>query len=140
MPSGCFFCDQAGGEIVWQDAFARIIVAADADHPGLCRVVLNRHVKEMTDLPAQEQSRLMRLVLALESAQRAVLEPVKINLASFGNQVPHLHWHVVPRFADDPHYPDAIFAVRRGGRPHPVPVDYRARLAAHLGADPGREP
>jgi hypothetical protein len=38
-----------------------------------------------------------------------VLGAEKVNLASLGNQVPHLHWHVIPRFKDDPHFPFAIW-------------------------------
>jgi diadenosine tetraphosphate (Ap4A) HIT family hydrolase len=44
-----------------------------------------------------------------------------VNLAALGNQVPHLHWHIIPRFADDAHFPDPVWAVaRRAGRTHPV--------------------
>jgi diadenosine tetraphosphate (Ap4A) HIT family hydrolase len=75
------------------------------------RVILNRHVKEMTDLA--ERERLMRVVFACESALRSLYQPDKINLASLGNVVPHLHWHVIARFADDAHFPDAIWAAPR---------------------------
>ena len=130
--AGCVLCREDGGQAVWRDDFARVVVIADADYPGFCRVVLAAHVREMTDLPEAAQSRLMRIVLATESAQRALLQPDKINLASFGNQVPHLHWHVIPRFADDPHFPNPTFGQRRDGRPRPVPADYAPQLAREL--------
>jgi diadenosine tetraphosphate (Ap4A) HIT family hydrolase len=41
---------------------------------------------------------------------RNLLNPAKINLASFGNQTPHLHWHVIPRFQDDRHFPQPVWA------------------------------
>jgi diadenosine tetraphosphate (Ap4A) HIT family hydrolase len=41
---------------------------------------------------------------------REHLRPEKINLASLGNQVPHLHWHVIARFSDDAHFPGPIWA------------------------------
>jgi diadenosine tetraphosphate (Ap4A) HIT family hydrolase len=52
-----------------------------------------------------------------------VLHPDKINLASFGNVVPHLHWHVIPRFEDDAHFPAPIWGKRKeeGGEAHSVP-------------------
>jgi diadenosine tetraphosphate (Ap4A) HIT family hydrolase len=128
----CVLCSEDGGHKVWADEFARVIVVADADYPGFCRVVLAQHVREMTDLPEQAQSRLMRVVLATESAQRTLLRPDKINLASFGNQVPHLHWHVIPRFADDPHFRNPTFGNRRDGKPRAVPADYADRLAQEL--------
>ena len=128
----CPFCADPGGEIVWEDALARVILAGEADHPGFCQVVLNRHVKEVTDLPEADRTRLMRVVFAVETAQRALLAPDKINLASFGNMVPHVHWHVIPRFTDDPHFPNPTWGERTGGTVHPIPADYRDRLAGEL--------
>ena len=51
-------------------------------------------------------------------AVRETLQPDKINLASFGNMVPHLHWHVIPRWTDDSHFPGAIWATVQ----RPVPT------------------
>lgn len=51
----------------------------------------------------------MHVVFAVESALRDLLHPDKINLASLGNATPHLHWHVIPRFRGDPHFPDPIW-------------------------------
>jgi len=107
--SGCEFCDAPGGETLWQDDFCRVVLVVDADYPGYCRVILNRHVREMTDLDPSARERLMRVVFAVEEAVRRTMQPDKINLASLGNMVPHLHWHVIPRFADDRHFPNSIW-------------------------------
>jgi diadenosine tetraphosphate (Ap4A) HIT family hydrolase len=64
----------------------------------------------MTDLTAAEQTELLRVVLLVEQVQRVELKPDKVNLAAFGNVVPHLHWHVIPRWQDDPHFPQAVWA------------------------------
>lgn len=132
----CAFCSDAGGEIVWEEPLARVILAGEADHPGFCQVILNRHAREMTDLPEADRSRLMRIVFAVEEAQRSLLSPDKVNLASFGNQVPHVHWHVIPRFKDDPHFPNPTWGARTGGRAHPIPAghadDLRQALAQEL--------
>ncbi|MHB1094167.1 HIT family protein [Thiobacillus sp.] len=63
---------------------------------------------------------------------RDVMRPDKINLASLGNVVPHLHWHVVPRFGDDPHFPNPVWGKKLRERPHAAPADLDARLAAAL--------
>ena len=91
----------------------RVILVDDRDYPGYCRVIWNAHVAEMTDLSAAQIARLMGTVFAVEEALRAVLRPHKINLASLGNVVPHLHWHVIPRFADDAHFPQPIWGPRQ---------------------------
>ena len=80
------------------------------DYPGFCRVIWRGHVSEMSDLSGPERRHLMALVIATESALRRLYAPQKINLASLGNLVPHLHWHVIPRFIDDPHFPAPIWS------------------------------
>jgi diadenosine tetraphosphate (Ap4A) HIT family hydrolase len=55
----------------------------------------------------------MALVDVTEFAVRRVMRPQKINIASLGNQVPHLHWHVIPRFADDPFFPGSIWSAKQ---------------------------
>ena len=114
----CELCERDGGPVLWRDGFCRIVRAASGDYPGFCRVILNRHAREMTDLGPAERARLMGAVFACESALRELFDPDKINLASLGNVVPHLHWHVIARHADDPHFPDPIWAApRRAGVP-----------------------
>ncbi len=117
--------------MLWQDGFCRIVLATDTpDYPGFCRVILNMHVKEMTDLSPENRTRLMAVVWKTEQAVRDVMQPDKINLASLGNVVPHLHWHVIPRFEKDPHFPSPIWgnAVREAdARPGPNLADILRR-------------
>jgi diadenosine tetraphosphate (Ap4A) HIT family hydrolase len=128
---GCEFCEQDGGAVLWRDAFCRIVRAAYEDYPGFCRVILNRHVREMTDLPESERDRMMHAVFACEQVLRELYRPEKVNLASLGNQVPHLHWHVLALFADDAHFPDTVWsAARRSGARRAAVSD--AALGARL--------
>jgi diadenosine tetraphosphate (Ap4A) HIT family hydrolase len=112
----CQLCNSEGEELLWQDQCCRIIHVADENYPGFCRVILQDHVQEMTDLGPDRRERMMQAVFATESALRQLMKPDKINLASLGNMVPHLHWHVVPRFVDDRHFPNPIWgeAARTG--------------------------
>jgi diadenosine tetraphosphate (Ap4A) HIT family hydrolase len=100
----------AEGVVIWSDRQLSVIAVDDAEYPGFTRVVWNAHVKEMTDLDGAERARVMGAVYAVESAQRAVMAPEKVNLASFGNMTPHVHWHVIPRYLDDAHFPNSSFA------------------------------
>jgi diadenosine tetraphosphate (Ap4A) HIT family hydrolase len=133
--TNCPLCAPDNEQVLWMDEVLRIILVNDPDYPAFCRVILNRHVQEMTDLPAEERTRLMQAVYAVEATLREQIQPDKINLASLGNQVPHLHWHVIPRFANDRHFPDPVWApARRQGQPHHIDTDrlvqsIRARLA-----------
>jgi len=133
----CELCEKAGGETVWTGPAARVVLVDDAAHPGFCRVILAEHVAEMTDLDATARRELMDLVFAVERVLRRLLPVDKINLASLGNLVPHLHWHVIPRYRVDPEYPSPIWAVRvrePGGLPAPPsPAALRAALASEIG-------
>lgn len=133
----CPLCDIAPAAIVWEDARCRVIRVDDAAHPGFCRVVWRAHVAEMTDLAPAERTHLFEVVMATEAALRALMQPDKINLASFGNMVPHLHWHVIPRFRDDRHFPESVWGpAQREGRTHaaPAPAALRAAITAALAA------
>ena len=65
----------------------------------------------MTDLTPEQRSQLMRVVCLVEQVQRDVLKPTKVNLASLGNMVAHVHWHVIPRYADDACFPNPVWAL-----------------------------
>jgi len=131
----CPLCSPATETLLWSDAFCRVIWVDDADYPGFCRVILNAHVKEMTDLPPAERRRLMDVVFAVEAAVLAEIQPDKINLASLGNMVPHLHWHVIPRWADDPKFPDSIWSfARRESPPRAAPPGLGTTIALRLAA------
>lgn len=71
--------------------------------PGYCIVVWRHgHVAEPTDLDDDAAAGYWRDVLAVARVLQAELQPVKMNLLTLGNWVPHLHTHVVPRYLDDP--------------------------------------
>ena len=108
--TNCELCDGLGGEELYRNADLRVVLVDDAQYPGFCRVIWNAHVKEMTDLPPPSRSAMMQMVMKVESALRETLNPEKINLASLGNMTPHLHWHVIPRFKDDAHFPAPVWA------------------------------
>jgi len=130
----CELCSQQGGDVVFRSEKWRVLMVNDADHPGFCRVVWNEHVGEMTDLQPFERTQLMEAVWHVEAAMRAVMLPCKINLASLGNMVPHLHWHVIARYADDAQFPAPIWATA-ARKTEPAVIDERTALLPLLGAE-----
>ncbi|WP_044530700.1 HIT family protein, partial [Herbaspirillum sp. B65] len=109
----CELCAGDGGEVLWRHAQLRVVLVDEPDYPGFCRVIWNAHVKEMTDLAPAQRTLLANAVWAVEAAQRAVMQPEKVNLATLGNMTPHVHWHVIPRFTDDRHFPSPVWARAR---------------------------
>lgn len=123
--------------MLWQDDFCRVVLLQDADYPAYCRVELLAHVKEMTDLAPQYRARTMKVVFAVETAVREVIQPDKINLASLGNKTPHMHWHVIPRFENDKHFPNSHWGeALRNNSPQPLtPIQVEtliAKIKAHV--------
>lgn len=110
MTTPCPLCDPVNFPVLWQNAEISVIDAQDPDYPGFCRVVWRQHQTEMSHLEPQQRLRIMTVVFAVEQALINHLNPDKINLASLGNQVAHIHWHVIPRYSLDRHFPDAIWA------------------------------
>ena len=118
--TACELCTTDGGEIIWQDSLCRVVRVGGeegAGFPGFCRVIWGHHVAEMTGLSAADRRHLMNVVFATEAALRSLVQPDKINLASLGNVVPHVHWHVIPRWRDDSRFPAPIWAEAK--RPSP---------------------
>ena len=119
----CPLCESDGGQLVWRGALLRVIQADESAFPAFYRVVWNAHVAEFTDLSNEERVHCLQAVALVEQVLREQLLPSKINLAALGNQVAHLHWHVIARFDWDSHFPDAVWAPPR--RPQDI-----ARIAA----------
>ena len=128
----CELCTTSEEALLWRGINCRVILVDDSDYPGFCRVIWNEHIKEMTDLPMQMRVELMSTVFAVESAVREVMKPEKINLASLGNVTPHLHWHVIPRFTNDKHFPNPIWGTPLRNSHTPNLTDIRTRLSSSL--------
>lgn len=106
----CPLCVGDGGALIWQDSKLRLIHTPEPGLPVFFRVVWNKHIAEWSDLKPVDRTYCIDIVTKVESVIRKTLNPDKINLASLGNMVPHLHWHIIARFAWDSHFPDAIWA------------------------------
>jgi diadenosine tetraphosphate (Ap4A) HIT family hydrolase len=126
----CVLCEQEGGELVWRGSKARVVLVEHERFPGFCRVVWNAHVAEMSDLSAADRAYLLELVNTVEATQRELLAPDKINLAAFGNMVPHLHWHVIPRFRWDTHFPESVWGPAQRPADEVAMADVAQRLDA----------
>lgn len=98
---------------LWSDDHFRVVKVVDPHLPGFVRLISQPHVAEMSDLSANAQHQMFRLLVAIESTMRISLSPDKVNVASLGNQVPHLHWHIIPRWKDDLYFPDSIWSAPR---------------------------
>ena len=112
---GCVLCETAGGRVVVQAPKWRLIHAQEAGFPAFYRVVWQEHVREFSQLAREDRILLVDVLATIEEALLRRLRPAKINVASLGNAVPHLHWHVIARFEWDSHFPGAVWAAPQRG-------------------------
>ena len=133
--TNCVLCKEdlkpEEGELIWRGDDCRVILVDDPDLPGFCRVIWNRHVAEMTNLSYGEREHLMTLVFAVEEVIRHIMHPDKVNVAALGNMVPHIHWHVIPRFKDDAFFPGSAWSAKVQQTPGSVLSD-RQKTAQRL--------
>ena len=123
--SDCSYCHPVSENLIWRGDRCRLIFATETGFPGWTRVVWNDHVEEFSDLTKAERDHVMDVVAAVEQATRDLLQPRKMNLHAMGTAAPHLHWHIVPRYEDDSHFPVPVWGNPcRAPLPTEVPASF----------------
>ena len=114
-----------------------VLLNRDQFFSGYCFVFTKVHVTELFHLDRTVRSAVVEEVNAVAAALNDLFRPAKINYELLGNMVPHMHWHVVPRFTTDPLWPHPIWS-----EPHePValaPAAYAERVDMIKGKLAGR--
>lgn len=101
----------------------------DQSFPGWTLLVLKRHATELFGLTREERGELIEEVSGVARALEEVFRAVKLNYALLGNQIPHIHWHLVPRLPDDPAPRAPAWLVEHAPRPlGPDELSERIRL------------
>jgi len=135
MTPECVMCARVAAEgplFIADLGASRVYLNEDQFFPGWVFVVLKRHVLELYELEAPERGVLIEEVSRMARALAEVYRPVKMNYELLGNQVPHIHWHLVPRLRDDPEPRRPVWSVTH--HPKPLPDDEVARQIARIRA------
>lgn len=115
--AGCVLCEGAGGDVVFDGPVFRVVRTDEGGFPAFYRLVWRDHVAEFSDLGPAERRFCMDAVAVVEQCLREHLAPDKVNLATLGNAVPHLHWHIIARFRWDSHFPVPVWAAAQRQAP-----------------------
>ena len=107
----CPLCSPKNEEIIYKNDFFRVILVDEI--PGFIRVITNKHIKEFSELSDKEAIDIMLAVKKIEKKMLSFLNPDKVNIATLGNMVPHLHIHIIPRYKNDPWWPEATFCKKK---------------------------
>jgi diadenosine tetraphosphate (Ap4A) HIT family hydrolase len=84
----------------------------EAEIPWL-KVFCQREVKELFQCSIEEKTEIFRVIDIIERQMDAYFSPDKINIASFGNMLPQVHWHVMARFESDSYFPQPMWGEKQ---------------------------
>jgi len=105
MQRECVFCsrderlDQLMLEIC-ELSVSTLYLYKEQSYFGRCVVVLNDHQRELFHLPEETRAKLMEDIARVAAAIEKAFLPDKINYAMYGDTMPHIHFHVVPKYKD----------------------------------------
>jgi diadenosine tetraphosphate (Ap4A) HIT family hydrolase len=107
--SGCPFClklarlsELPPEDVVWQFPHSVALLGSWQYYHGYCILVARRHARELHELSDSERHAYFDEMCLLAAAIADCFGPHKLNYELLGNQVPHLHWHLFPRYRHDP--------------------------------------
>ncbi len=69
--------------------------------------------KEFSECTAEEKTAIWNTLDVIEKLMLEYYCPEKINIASFGNMLPHVHWHIMARFKDDSYFPEPMWGPKQ---------------------------
>jgi len=69
--------------------------------------------KEFSQCSAEEKVMIIDMLDLIEVTMLEYFKPDKINIASFGNILPRVHWHIMARFANDSYFPEPMWGVKQ---------------------------
>ncbi len=106
---GCLMCERVAaaatgelGTLIWSREHSISVIGDHQFFPGYAMIISRHHIREMHEMPKDISSAIFQDVLELGQAVHNAFKPWKINYASLGNVVEHLHWHIMPRYENDP--------------------------------------
>lgn len=117
---------------------SHVTLADEQAYRGYCILLLKDHHEQLDALPLERQRRLWDDVTRVAAALRRETNPARLNYACLGNFVTHVHWHVIPRYDDDPEARNPIWVRPLSERRKSLPSSERDALIAGLRRTLGR--
>ena len=90
-------------QVIWQNDNFKII-QHKSKLPWI-KLFTQTEYKELSDMPRELKIEMFNIIEKIELSLIAIYNPDKVNIASFGNMLPHMHWHIIARFQNDPYFP-----------------------------------
>lgn len=105
----CYFCDEItkikgnqNESLIAELSETYVLLKSSKLFPGYCLVITKEHFEQLPELPQARQMKIFADVSKVAEAIYSELKPQRINYECLGNLVSHIHWHVIPRYGNDP--------------------------------------
>lgn len=97
--------------VIYKNQYLRIEIE-ESEIPWL-KIFAQESCKEMTDCDAETKQQIWMLLDLIEVEMLDYFKPQKINIASFANYVPQVHWHIMARFKEDSYFPEPMWGIKQ---------------------------
>ena len=97
--------------VIYENEHIRIEVES-SEIPWL-KIFTQYPYKYMSEVPGLIKLEIYDLLDTIEKKMLAYYSPKKINIASFGNYLPHVHWHIMARFEEDSYFPEPMWGTKQ---------------------------
>lgn len=97
--------------LIYENGLVKIEVE-ESEIPWL-KIFTQQEHKEFSQCSIEEKLEIFRLLEIIEKEMLSFYKPTKINIASFGNYMPHVHWHIMARFEEDSYFPEPMWGVKQ---------------------------
>jgi len=98
-------------EPIYENNLIRVEIES-SEVPWL-KIFSQESYKEFVDAPEHIKKEILRVMDIISKEMIEFYQPDKINIASFGNYLPHLHWHVMARFENDSYFPEPVWGSKQ---------------------------
>jgi diadenosine tetraphosphate (Ap4A) HIT family hydrolase len=123
----CLFCrkiaelgEQPEPDVVGQFPHSVAILSEWQFYQGYCILFSRTHATELSQLDNEERRAFLDEMCLLARALETCFRPRKLNYELLGNQVPHLHWHIIPRYTDDPDHLQPVWLALERAKHDPM--------------------
>jgi len=97
--------------IIYKNDLIRVEIE-ESEIPWL-KVFTQKAYREFSQTPTEVKLEIFRVLDIIEKEMLSFYKPTKINIASFGNYVPHVHWHIMARFEEDSYFPEPMWGEKQ---------------------------
>lgn len=97
--------------IIFEDDMIRIKIEPH-EIPWL-KIFSKQQEKEFSECPQATRQHIWVLLDLIEREMIEFYQPEKINIASFANYLPQVHWHIMARFKEDSYFPETVWGTKQ---------------------------